>query len=226
MPSSSTLLHLVAAWDKYCTSLCVPPKWWSSQQLYKSFQFLIWAYPNPFHLTFFAILPSLHILIVFTLNSFKPRTCLMWGKNTTQRQWTTYKKNFFEWAIPGLFFFIFSFSIQLTFLYIFLPMTGFKPRTSGDWSNHSANCATTTALYLNLFMILFFYLCSPFSLFISEDKEADRFVPTFPPFVNVWLGDRFDLKCFALKRLALLVIPSDSYTQLSSFYYKLTHRDF
>ena len=95
MPSSSTLLHLVAAWDKYCTSLCVPPKWWSSQQLYKSFQFLIWAYPNPFHLTFFAILPSLHILIVFTLNSFKPRTCLMWVKNTTQWQWTTYKKTLF-----------------------------------------------------------------------------------------------------------------------------------
>ena len=39
---------------------------------------------------------------------------------------------FFTWAIPGLFFFIFVFSIQLSVnvQYKFLPMTGFEPQTS------------------------------------------------------------------------------------------------
>ena len=52
-----------------------------------------------------------------------------------------------KWAIPGLFFFIFVFSIQLTVnvRYKFLPMTGFEPRTSGIGSNRSTNWATTTA---------------------------------------------------------------------------------
>ena len=51
-------------------------------------------------------------------------------------------------AIPGLFFFIFVFSVQLTVnidQYKFLPMTGFKPQTSGIGSDRSTNCATTTA---------------------------------------------------------------------------------
>ena len=40
---------------------------------------------------------------------------------------------FKKWTIPGLFFFIFVFSIQLTveFNINVLPMIGFKPRTSG-----------------------------------------------------------------------------------------------
>ena len=33
----------------------------------------------------------------------------------------------------------------------FLPMLGFEPRISGVGSNHSANCATTTAQGLFLF---------------------------------------------------------------------------
>ena len=42
---------------------------------------------------------------------------------------------------PGLFFFIFVFSIQLTenIQYKFLPMTGFKPWMSGVGSNRSIN---------------------------------------------------------------------------------------
>ena len=55
---------------------------------------------------------------------------------------------FKKWAIPGLFFFIFVFSIQLTVNveYKFLPMTGFEPQTSGIGSDRSTNWATTTTL--------------------------------------------------------------------------------
>ena len=54
---------------------------------------------------------------------------------------------FIKMAIPGLFFFIFVFSVQLTvnIQYKFLPMTGFEPRTSGIGSDRSTNWATTTA---------------------------------------------------------------------------------
>ena len=47
----------------------------------------------------------------------------------------------FKWAIPGLFFFIFVFSIQLTVnvQYKILPMTGFEPQTTGIGSNCSTN---------------------------------------------------------------------------------------
>ena len=51
-------------------------------------------------------------------------------------------------GIPGLFFFIFVFSIQLTVNIVqfkFLSMTGFEPRTSGIRSDRSTNCATTPA---------------------------------------------------------------------------------
>ena len=50
-------------------------------------------------------------------------------------------------VIPGLFFFIFVFSILLTVnvQYKFLPMTGFEPLTSRIGSNLSTNWATTTA---------------------------------------------------------------------------------
>ena len=55
-------------------------------------------------------------------------------------------------AIPGLFFLIFVFSIQLivNVQYNFLPMTGFKPRTSGIRSDRSTNWATTT-VHLNIY---------------------------------------------------------------------------
>ena len=48
---------------------------------------------------------------------------------------------FLKWAIPGLFFFIFVFSIHLTVnvQYKFLPMSGFEPRTSGMGSDRSTN---------------------------------------------------------------------------------------
>ena len=54
-----------------------------------------------------------------------------------------------KWAIPGLSFFIFVFSIQLTAENVgrkSLPMTGFEPWTSSVGSDHSTNRATTTAL--------------------------------------------------------------------------------
>ena len=56
-------------------------------------------------------------------------------------------RRFFKLANPGLFFFIFVFSIQLTekHQYKFLPMTRFELRTSGVGSNRSTNWATTTA---------------------------------------------------------------------------------
>ena len=44
-------------------------------------------------------------------------------------------------AIPGLFFFIFVFSIQFTvnIIYTFLPMTGFELQTSRIGSDRSTN---------------------------------------------------------------------------------------
>ena len=53
-----------------------------------------------------------------------------------------------KWAIPGLFLFIFVFSIQLILnkmLNKILPMTGVDPRTSGIDSDRSTNWATTTS---------------------------------------------------------------------------------
>ena len=50
------------------------------------------------------------------------------------------KKVFIKWAIPGLFFFIFVFSIiQLTVnvQYNFWPMIGFEPQTFGIGSDRS-----------------------------------------------------------------------------------------
>ena len=53
-------------------------------------------------------------------------------------------ESFFKWASFSLFSY---FQIQLTVhvQYKFLPMTGFKPWTSGIRSAHSTNWATTTA---------------------------------------------------------------------------------
>ena len=59
-----------------------------------------------------------------------------------------YNQNYFKWAISGLFFFIFVFSIQLrvNVQFKFLLMTGFEPQTSGFGNDCSTNWATTTAL--------------------------------------------------------------------------------
>ena len=67
---------------------------------------------------------------------------------------------FFKWAIPGLFFFIFVFSLQLTVQCKFLPMTRFELRTYGIGSNRSTNWATTTAQQ-NIFALLFSSLKEP-----------------------------------------------------------------
>ena len=57
---------------------------------------------------------------------------------------------------PGLFFFIFVFSIQLTvnFQYNFSPTTGFEPRTSGFRSDRSTNWATTISMLEQTFHFL------------------------------------------------------------------------
>ena len=57
------------------------------------------------------------------------------------RQAIFLRNDFFTWASPGPFFFIFVFPIQLTDIvqYNFLPMTGFEPRASGVGSDHSTN---------------------------------------------------------------------------------------
>ena len=72
----------------------------------------------------------------------------------SQLDWWQLKvlKRFFKKTIPGLFIFIFVFSVQLTVnvQYKFWPMTGFELRTSGIASNHSTNCATTTAMFENV----------------------------------------------------------------------------
>ena len=58
--------------------------------------------------------------------------------------------NFFKWAIPGLFFFIFIFSeLKLAHNYIqniFMLMLGFEPWISGVGSDRFANSVTTTSL--------------------------------------------------------------------------------
>ena len=61
--------------------------------------------------------------------------------------------HFFKWAVPGFFFFIFVFSIQLTInvQYKFFLMTGFEPRTSGIGSDRFTDWATTTAPQAHLF---------------------------------------------------------------------------
>ena len=84
---------------------------------------------------------------------------------------------FFKWAIPGLFFFIFVFSIQLTVnvRYKFLPMTGFEPRTSGIGSDRSTNWATTTSTYHSLFRVW-----NNTKIFLKKQYN--------PPAINVYLN--------------------------------------
>ena len=54
---------------------------------------------------------------------------------------------FYQWSIPGLFFFTFVFSKVNS---KHLPMTGFEQGTCGVWSTCSANWATTTTISLPL----------------------------------------------------------------------------
>ena len=60
----------------------------------------------------------------------------------------------FKWTIPGLFFFIFVFSIQLIVIvqYKCLPMTGFEPLISGIGNDRSTNWPTTTARQMTFFI--------------------------------------------------------------------------
>ena len=82
------------------------------------------------------------------------------------------------WANPGLFYFIFIFSIQLAvnIQYIFLPMIGFKLRTFGVGSDHSTNWATTTAHICECFNEKYFYL--------QYDTETARFEDISPVLLN------------------------------------------
>ena len=66
-----------------------------------------------------------------------------------------------KWAIPGLSFFIFVFSIQLTVnvQYQFLPMSGFERQTSGIESDSSTNWATTTVLVSVLWLSRWCCIC-------------------------------------------------------------------
>ena len=65
---------------------------------------------------------------------------------------------FLKRAIPGLFLFIFVFSIQLTLNIMckFLLMTEVEPRTSGIGSNRFTNWATTTSR--NTMLLLWFQI--------------------------------------------------------------------
>ena len=55
-------------------------------------------------------------------------------------------QSFFNWAIPGLFFFTFIlFGLQLTDNQSCSKMSGFEPQTSGVRSDRSSNCATASA---------------------------------------------------------------------------------
>ena len=70
--------------------------------------------------------------------------------------------NFFiKWAIFGLFFFIFVFSIQLTLnvQYRFLPIHGFVLQTSGIRRDRFTNWATTTAIWLVDFSLPVILFC-------------------------------------------------------------------
>ena len=66
------------------------------------------------------------------------------GLKTTSCKLSLKQATFKKWAIPGLLFFTFNFSIVKLVDKILLT-SGFKPHTSGVGSSHSTNWATTTA---------------------------------------------------------------------------------
>ena len=97
---------------------------------------------------YFHALPLEHFLFLFISIIKCPLKLL--NPWRTQREHLTqiYCKFVKKWAIPGLFFFILVFSIQLTekeYSVKNSPMTGFELETSGFRSDHSVNWATTTA---------------------------------------------------------------------------------
>ena len=83
------------------------------------------------------------------LVSCKVRGSEMFGRIFQLAEFQLFGKSFFNWAIPGLFFFIFVCSgLQLTYNYvlILLLLSGFELWISGGGCNRSANCATTMAI--------------------------------------------------------------------------------
>ena len=116
-------------------------------------------------LTFVVVL-VIKTSFVWQEKDFCNDTHLAANKNIHCSWYLIHRHLFFKWAISGLFFFIFVFSIQLTVnivQYNFLPMTGFKLRTSGIESKCSTNCATTTAQFQDiLLMVLLPGSCKPY----------------------------------------------------------------
>ena len=99
------------------------------------------------------------------------------------------KPDFFKWSIPGLFFFIFVCSIQLTVnvQYNFLPMIGFELHTSGFRGDRSTNWAITTAQEYYLFkMIVGSFTYSPThpNIFVGNFSKRDIFF--LQTFIITW----------------------------------------
>ena len=110
---------------------------------------------------------------------------------------------FQRWAIPGLFF-IFIFSIQLTVnvQYKFLPMTGFKLRTSDIGSYPSTNWVTTTARHKMCYpkILIWAKLCLFLFIFARDSrmKGADESTELWlflliwnTPFSTLWKAKLF-----------------------------------
>ena len=95
-----------------------------------------------------------------------PRCCKIY----CSRKQTFYSLFLEKSANPGLFFFIFVFSIQSTVnvQYNFLPMTGFELRTSGVGSKHSTNWAPTLYLLTVFTKYSFFEFTLTFKLHICS----------------------------------------------------------
>ena len=94
---------------------------------------------------------------------------------------------FFKWAIPGLFFFIFVFSIVAS-KYVqckILPMTILELRTSSFGSDHTANWATTTAQVLAYFATL---SCSKISrqAITYQCDQIGQFIGLRETFQKLW----------------------------------------
>ena len=69
-------------------------------------------------------------------------------------------------AIPGLFFFILVYSIQLV-EYINLPVTGFEQRTSSVGSDRSTNSVTTIATAAIHFISVVIIIIGSFRLYFK-----------------------------------------------------------
>ena len=102
-----------------------------------------------------------------------------------------FKKN---GSVSASFLFIFVFSIQFTVnvQYKFLPMTGFKPWTSGIGSDCSTNWATTTAHYFFLFLSSVSLLLSVPSLptYSTYLPILPTYLPSLLTFVSAYCQNR------------------------------------